>query len=245
MDFSRLYLLHLVACSSRLPYVLCSVLVIPPLFFFLKEITLVLQTFKVAVSGAGIWPGASALMAAASVEKLREMAALSTDVTSSATETFSVTLRDGPEQSAPCEGEVVDLSFFTAGTGNAGATIVSATFLLLCQPVLTLVRGSSVDAPPWTSPREVDFGEGVGKRMVCRHTLARKSLQAHTPCFIALCNFDLISSNSKSNFLIYFQVFALSYPFRALLHANHHTGKASRQPRCVHRTLKLKGAHAG
>ena len=55
-----------------------------------------------AVLSCGIWPGASALMAAEAVERLGE----------------------------PCD-EVV-LSFHTAGTGGAGPTIVSATFLLLC-----------------------------------------------------------------------------------------------------------------
>ena len=37
--------------------------------------------------------------------------------------------------------ENVELSFFTAGTGNAGATIVSATFLLLAQKALTYAKG--------------------------------------------------------------------------------------------------------
>ena len=139
-----------------------------------------LRPFKVAVTGAGIWPGASALMAAASVEKLREMATTSKDAEGSGSGKSEISSREEPERSAPCDGEVVDLSFFTAGTGNAGATIVSATFLLLCQPVLTLVRGSTVDAPPWTSPREVDFGQGVGKRTVCFHFCSCFNLSTHT-----------------------------------------------------------------
>jgi len=35
------------------------------------------------------------------------------------------------------------MCFFTAGTGNAGATIVAATFLLLVEPVLTFLQGDS------------------------------------------------------------------------------------------------------
>lgn len=62
----------------------------------------------------------------------------------------------------PCDGERVDLSFFTAGTGGAGVTIVSATFLLLCQPALCYKNGVQTDETPWSSPRLVDFGKNVG-----------------------------------------------------------------------------------
>ena len=106
-----------------------------------------------AVTAAGIWPGASALMAAEAVKELRRLESDNDD-------------KEQDELMSPCEGEKVELSFFTAGTGNAGATIVSATFLLLCQPALTFLRGSKVDAEPWTSPRDVDFGAGVGVRTV-------------------------------------------------------------------------------
>jgi len=85
-----------------------------------------------AVVACGIWPGVSALMAAEAVDQL------------------------GGE----CES--IDLSFHTAGTGNAGPTIVSATFLLLCQPALTFADGVEVRLEPWTDQRAVDFGDGVG-----------------------------------------------------------------------------------
>ena len=62
--------------------------------------------------------------------------------------------------------EKIDLSFFTAGTGNAGPTIVSATFLLLCQEALVAEAGKLVGKEAWTSPREIDFGDGVGVRRV-------------------------------------------------------------------------------
>jgi hypothetical protein len=99
-------------------------------------------------------------MAAAAVEKLREMAAASAHGHGDPEGVGDVDL------ASPCAGETVEMSFFTAGTGNAGATIVSATFLLLCQPALTLVKGRRVETPPWSSPRAVDFGKGVGKRTV-------------------------------------------------------------------------------
>lgn len=87
-----------------------------------------------AVTAAGIWPGASALMAAEAVARLGGSA------------------------------ERLDLSFFTAGTGNAGPTIVSATFLLLCQQALTYEGGAPVGREAWTDRRDVDFGPKVGVR---------------------------------------------------------------------------------
>ena len=88
-----------------------------------------------AVVSCGIWPGVSALMAARAVERL-----------------------GGSEA---CER--VELSFFTAGTGGAGPTIVSATFLLLASRVLNYVNGALTYKQPWTERRSIDFGPGVGK----------------------------------------------------------------------------------
>jgi hypothetical protein len=85
-----------------------------------------------AVVAGGIWPGASALMAAEAVAALRK--------------------RDGFGDGVSPPEERVDLSFFTAGTGNAGATIVSATFLLLCLPALTYLAGAAVEREPWSDP---------------------------------------------------------------------------------------------
>ncbi|VEU37321.1 unnamed protein product [Pseudo-nitzschia multistriata] len=90
-----------------------------------------------AVVASGIWPGVSALMAAEAVGKLRD---------------------DGKEPGS------IDFSFFTAGTGNAGPTIVSATFLLLATPVIAFRNGAKTLLEPWTEPRETDFGPAVGKK---------------------------------------------------------------------------------
>lgn len=89
-----------------------------------------------AVVSAGIWPGVSALMAAEAVQLLGG------------------------------DADVVDFSFYTAGTGNAGPTIVSATFLLLAAQALTFKEGAADPQEPWTSPRSIDFGEGVGMKPV-------------------------------------------------------------------------------
>lgn len=93
-----------------------------------------------AVICGGIWPGVSALMAAEAKAKL--------------------------EQQTGEECETLDFSFFTAGTGNAGPTIVSATFLLLATPALTFLRGKPTEKEPWTESRTVDFGPGVGDKPI-------------------------------------------------------------------------------
>lgn len=93
-----------------------------------------------AVVSSGIWPGVSALMAAEAKAKL--------------------------EQNSGELCDTLDFSFFTAGTGNAGPTIVSATFLLLATPALTFLGGKPFEKEPWTERRDVDFGPGVGTKPV-------------------------------------------------------------------------------
>lgn len=96
-----------------------------------------------AIVSCGIWPGVSALMAAEGVAKLKNK---------SSDEDVQI--------------ESIDYSFFTAGTGNAGPTIVSATFLLLATPVITFMNGIRQDKEPWTEMKEVDFGNGIGVKPV-------------------------------------------------------------------------------
>jgi len=87
------------------------------------------------VVSCGIWPGVSALMAAEAVGKLGGKGA--------------------------CER--LEFSFFTAGTGGAGPTIVSATFLLLATKVAMYVDGDLVEEEPWLDRRVREFGEGIGE----------------------------------------------------------------------------------
>jgi len=96
-----------------------------------------------AIVSSGIWPGVSALMAAEAVARLGK--------------------REGTDQKT-CES--LDFSFFTAGTGNAGPTIVSATFLLLATPVITYLNGKKTEKEPWTEQRSVDFGPSIGTKPV-------------------------------------------------------------------------------
>ena len=87
--------------------------------------------------------------------------------------------------------ERLEFSFFTAGTGGAGPTIVSATFLLLCTPVATYQGGRLVELEPWTERRLADFGEGIGEREcylldnpdvpTCAEALSARSRDAAQP----------------------------------------------------------------
>ena len=88
------------------------------------------------VVSCGIWPGVSALMAAEAVAKL----------------------------GGPGSCERIEFSFHTAGTGGAGPTIVSATFLLLATEAMVYVDGKLVAKEPWTERRVSDFGPGIGER---------------------------------------------------------------------------------
>ena len=94
-----------------------------------------------AIVSCGIWPGVSALMAAEGVSQLK-----------------------GNDEEMDIES--IDYSFFTSGTGNAGPTIVSATFLLLATEVITFLDGKRKDIEPWTEMREIDFGKGIGMKPV-------------------------------------------------------------------------------
>lgn len=90
-----------------------------------------------AVVSCGIWPGASALLAMDCIDRLPANQPVS-----------------------------IDFSFFTAGTGNAGNTIVSATFLLLVTPALVYQGGEQCEKQAWTEEERVDFGGSVGLRTV-------------------------------------------------------------------------------
>lgn len=123
------------ALEAGVPY--CDVCDELPLARASKELgSLAVANGAPAVVSCGIWPGVSALMAAEAVAKLGGVGA--------------------------CER--LEFSFHTAGTGGAGPTIVSATFLLLCTDVAAYVDGRLVAKEPWTERREVDFGEGVGSQ---------------------------------------------------------------------------------
>jgi saccharopine dehydrogenase-like NADP-dependent oxidoreductase len=62
-------------------------------------------------------------------------------------------------------------SFFTAGSGGAGVTLLVATFLILAEPALQIVRGQRQSVPPMQEYTTVDFGRIVGQRDVAHLNL--------------------------------------------------------------------------
>lgn len=97
-----------------------------------------------AITTAGIYPGVSNLMAAELVRLAR---------TSSSKETST-------------EPERLRFSYFTAGSGGAGPTILATSFLLLGEEVIAYRKGKEIRAKPYSGVLDIDFGKGVGKRSV-------------------------------------------------------------------------------
>ena len=101
------------------------------------------ETGAIAVVSAGIWPGGSSLLAKQAID-----AAGGSDNVKS-----------------------ICFDFFTAGSGNAGITIITATFLILGEDVLVYEDGQRKYFKSATNKRVVDFGEQVGEREVVRLNL--------------------------------------------------------------------------
>ncbi|CAM9708080.1 unnamed protein product, partial [Ectocarpus fasciculatus] len=89
-----------------------------------------------ATISAGIWPGIDQLMAVEACEML----------------------------GGASEVESIDFSAYTAGTGNAGTTILSATFLILCEKVLGFKDGNEIFHEPASGFKKVDFGQSIGEK---------------------------------------------------------------------------------
>ena len=98
-----------------------------------------------AVISTGIWPGVSSLLAQ---QVIRSDAV-----------------------GGHANVDKVTFSFFTAGSGGAGPTILTATFLILGEDVITYADGQRVLKKSATDPRMVNFGRGIGKREVVRLSL--------------------------------------------------------------------------
>ena len=114
------------------------------------------------IVSCGIWPGVSALMAAEGVSQLASKFAEAATAVNLLVDVVEEKGGGGDNM----EVESIDYSFFTAGTGNAGPTIVSATFLLLATQALTYIKGKRADIEPWTQMKDVDFGGTIGIRPV-------------------------------------------------------------------------------
>ncbi|EOY32766.1 Saccharopine dehydrogenase isoform 1 [Theobroma cacao] len=64
------------------------------------------------------------------------------------------------------EPERLRFSYYTAGSGGAGPTILATSFLLLGEEVVAYNRGQKIKLKPFTGMLNVDFGKGIGKRDV-------------------------------------------------------------------------------
>ncbi|XP_062202958.1 uncharacterized protein LOC133905241 [Phragmites australis] len=93
-----------------------------------------------AITTAGIYPGVSNVMAAELVHAARSENA----------------------------GEPERLRFFyyTAGSGGAGPTILTTSFLLLGEDVIAYNKGEEIKLKPYSGALSIDFGKGVRKKNV-------------------------------------------------------------------------------
>ncbi|KAK3278251.1 hypothetical protein CYMTET_13782 [Cymbomonas tetramitiformis] len=114
-----------------------------------------------AITTCGIYPGVSNVMAAEMIY---------------AAEEGRSTGEDSPaEAKAPEAGSVKPsrllYSYFTAGSGGAGPTILTTSFLLCAEEVVAWKDGEEVRQPPASNRRVINFGKGVGNREVFLYNL--------------------------------------------------------------------------
>lgn len=95
------------------------------------------------IISTGCWPGVSSLMAKQLVGKVLEA-----------------------NTSLKPQDLTVEFSFFTAGSGGAGATLLVATFLILAEEALTIVNGRRKAVKAMVDYSTVDFGLVVGKKSI-------------------------------------------------------------------------------
>jgi saccharopine dehydrogenase-like NADP-dependent oxidoreductase len=100
------------------------------------------------VISTGCWPGVSSLMASLLIQKVLQA-----------------------DKTLKPDDLRVDFSFFTAGSGGAGATLLVATFLILAEEALTIRNGRRTPVDAMKEYSIVDFGDIVGKKPVAHLNL--------------------------------------------------------------------------
>jgi saccharopine dehydrogenase-like NADP-dependent oxidoreductase len=100
------------------------------------------------IISTGCWPGVSSLMAKQLIRQ---------------------TLRAYPTLKP--QDLKVDFSFFTAGSGGAGATLLVATFLILAEKALVVVNGRRREVSAMESYSRINFGPIVGDKDVAHLNL--------------------------------------------------------------------------
>ncbi|XP_057500382.1 uncharacterized protein LOC130784508 [Actinidia eriantha] len=93
-----------------------------------------------AITTGGIYPGVSNVMAAELVRAARN--------------------------ESKGEPQRLRFSYYTAGTGGAGPTILATSFLLLGEEVVAYSKGEKIKLKPYSGMLNIDFGKGIGKRDV-------------------------------------------------------------------------------
>jgi hypothetical protein len=100
------------------------------------------------IVSTGCWPGVSSLMAKQLVD---------------------TALKSYPSLT-PADLNV-DFGFFTAGSGGAGSTLLVATFLILAEEALTVVKGRRIPVKAMKEYSTVNFGPVVGDKPIAHLNL--------------------------------------------------------------------------
>ena len=85
---------------------------------------------------------------------------------------------------APGEGiepEFLRYSYYTAGSGGAGPTILETSFLLAGEECTVYKEGKAFKLPPVSNPRDVDFGPGARARAYAK-ARRRARVEARPAC---------------------------------------------------------------
>ncbi|KAL0459171.1 UNVERIFIED_CONTAM: hypothetical protein Slati_0544300 [Sesamum latifolium] len=90
-----------------------------------------------AITTGGIYPGVSNVMAAELVR--------------------------AAQSESKAELERLRFYYYTAGSGGAGPTILSTSFLLLGEEVVAYNKGEKIKLKPYSGMLNIDFGQGIGK----------------------------------------------------------------------------------
>jgi hypothetical protein len=105
------------------------------------------------IVSTGCWPGVSSLMSKALLQELGEV----------------------HPSKVTCK-----FNFFTAGSGNAGVTLLVATFLILAERALKIVDGVKQYEKPMDVYQTVDFGPQVGAKYIAPLNLLETASVAET-----------------------------------------------------------------
>lgn len=122
---------------------------------------------------------------------------------------------------APGEGEqprLLRYSYYTAGTGGAGPTILATSLLLAGEEAVVFRDGKRYALPAVSQRREVDFGPGVGRKGLWLYNLpevasSHVNLKARAPRSLLSLSLARFIARTLARWLA---AFLLSRRFRRL-----------------------------